>query len=255
MSGRGYYWVMTTLVRNQALPLGEAMSPRDAASAHEAISPREAVSARDAISARDAALPCEAVSSREAVAAREGVASAEAVACGELLARLRGRDRAALGQIVGRHGAAMARAAYLYLGDAHAAEDAVQDAMLAAWDAAKRTNGDTPLRAWLLGIVLNRCRKHRRTAARRRRREQAHHELKLADATPMRDDGFDEQVDRVRAALAELTEPLRCVVILRYEQGLSVAQTAAALGVPEGTVKRRCHDALAKLRVLLRGER
>ncbi len=167
-----------------------------------------------------------------------------------LLDRLRGRDEAALAQIARMYGDRLTRVAYLHLSDAHAAEDAAQDALIAAWDGAGRTGTQTPLWPWLLGILFNRCRKHMRSLSRRRRREMAAHELRMSHGAA--DPVVDDRIELVRAALAGLSEPLRCVVILRFEQGLSVADTAAALNVPEGTVKRRCHDALGAVREQLR---
>lgn len=168
-----------------------------------------------------------------------------------LLARLRAGDQAALAQLTRAYGAALTRAAYLHMGDGHAAEDATQDALLAAWDGARRTTERTPLWPWLLGITFNCCRKHLRSLSRRRRREHHAHELKLVNASDESNGQQDDRLTALRQALLQLTEPLRCVVILRYEQSLSVAETAEALGLPEGTVKRRCHDAIAKLRQLM----
>ncbi len=167
-----------------------------------------------------------------------------------LLDRLRQGDAAALAQVARHYSDRLARVAYLHLSDAHAAEDVTQEALIAAWDAAARTRQVTPLWPWLLGILFNRCRTHLRGLSRRRRRERAAHELRLSHVET--ETAVDDRVEHVRHALAGLSEPLRCVVILRFEQSLSVADTAAALGVPEGTVKRRCHDALNQLRDALR---
>ncbi len=165
-----------------------------------------------------------------------------------LLADLRRRDRRALASVADRFGPTLTRVAYLHLGDAHAAEDAAQDALLAAWDAARRTSETTVLRPWLLGILLNVCRKHHRTMTRRRRREQVAHDLN-AGCRP--DASLTPQLDRreqLALALRELDEPMRAVVILRFAQDMSVAETAQALGLLEGTVKSRCHTALRRMR-------
>ena len=85
-----------------------------------------------------------------------------------ILARLRERSRDALTLLVNTHGERLTRAAWLYLGDAHAAQDAAQDALIAAWDGAGRTTQQTVLGAWLMGILINCCRKQVRAATRRR---------------------------------------------------------------------------------------
>ena len=53
----------------------------------------------------------------------------------------------------------------------------------------------------------------------------------------------------------QLDERLRAVVTLRYEQGLSIDETAEALMIPAGTVKSRTHAAIERLRKTMRIDR
>ena len=167
-----------------------------------------------------------------------------------ILLGLRARDRSALGELAEGFGAALARAAYLYLGDAGLAADAAQEAMIAAWDGAPRTGETTRLRPWIFGILFNRARKISRTESRRRSRERKSAAERPREAVAG-DDGLDrdERLEALRRALARLEAASREVIILRYERGLGVAEAAEALGVPEGTVKSRTHAALARLRL------
>lgn len=167
----------------------------------------------------------------------------------DLLERMRNRDGAAFEKIVLEYGAPLSRAAYLYLGDAHEAADVAQDVFIAAWDGAWRTTDKTPLRAWLFGILFHMCRKRRRTFARRRRREEKA-AGRRPSFTPAPWEGVEagERLEALREALAGLEGPLREVILLRYEQGMSVAETAEALDIPEGTVKSRTHNAIGVLR-------
>ena len=89
----------------------------------------------------------------------------------ELLAGMRRKDRQAFAMVIRHFSPDLTKAAYLYLGDGHDAEDAAQETFLAAWDAARRTSGRTNLSHWLFGILMNRCRKHIRSARRRRKRD------------------------------------------------------------------------------------
>lgn len=166
----------------------------------------------------------------------------------DLLRRLQTRDLSALEDLTQRFGQAITRTAYLQLGDAHAAEDVAQDTLLAAWYGASRTRDDTAIWPWLLGITYNRCRKHWRTLARRRRREQSSNEKHNARCDDEQSALDEHRLSQVRTALADLSAKLRIVVILRYFEGLSVRETAGALQLPEGTVKRRSHVAITKLR-------
>jgi RNA polymerase sigma factor (sigma-70 family) len=102
-----------------------------------------------------------------------------------------------------------------------------------------------------LGILMNRCRKHIRAAVRRRRRERA-----AARRRAALDNGVatDDRLRAVQAALDQLSPQHRELVILRFHQGLDVEQTGRALGIPAGTVKSRCHAAIARLRQIVEAQ-
>lgn len=192
----------------------------------------------------------------EVAAGREAEAGLEADAASEhaaLLDRLRRKDAQALTALTREFSSALTRTAWLYLGDAHAAEDAAQETLIAAWDGASRTTASTSLRSWLMGILINRCRLHVRSAQRRRRRERQAIALRVI---PAADGGRDvERLGALRVAMDSLDGAHREVVLLRFHQGLSVEQAAAALGVPAGTVKSRCHAAIARLRQAMEAQR
>lgn len=128
--------------------------------------------------------------------------------------------------------------------DASAAEDAVQDALVAL--AGETT--DAPLavgvRAWLFRAVRDRARSGLRAGRRRRRREsQAARPEAAAPRTPER-----ETVDLVERALALLDDGAREAVRLRHALDLDYREVAAVLGTSEGAARVRVHRALEKLR-------
>ena len=166
-----------------------------------------------------------------------------------LLARLRARQKAALEELAVQFSQPLTRAAYVYLGDADAAQDAAQDTLIAAWDGASRTSEQTALRPWLFGVLFNCCRKQLRSLARRRKREES--TARGETFSPASDIADRENQQRLQAAMAELPEDLRQIVVLRFEQQFSVEETASALGIPQGTVKSRLHAALERLRTML----
>ena len=133
----------------------------------------------------------------------------------------------------------LVRSAYLLTGDYQRAEDLVQEALVRAamrWDVLREGNPD----AWVRTVVY---REHVSWWRRRRR------EL-LVDAVPevaSYDVASLPEGDLV-AALAGLTWSQRAVVLLRFAEDLSVAETAEVLGVSGGTVKRQTSVALARLR-------
>ncbi|MDC1142498.1 RNA polymerase sigma factor [Planctomycetota bacterium] len=172
----------------------------------------------------------------------------ELVAATKLATRLKRRDRDAIEELSEMFGNALSRAAWVYLGDHHAAADVVQETLITAWDSARKLKKESNLRPWLFGILFNRCRKVLRTLSRRRKREEraglARYETNESPDT-----------EPLHRALRQLDADSRKVVVLRYLEEMNVEQTALALGIAEGTVKSRTHTALQKLKQLMETSR
>jgi RNA polymerase sigma factor (sigma-70 family) len=163
-------------------------------------------------------------------------------------------DEAALAELYDRFGRIAYGLALRVVRDATLAEDAVQDAFLAAWrTAASFDPGRGKASTWLLTLV------HRRAVDLVRREERRRAEP--LDADPWAGGVSTDETAEVRAerrrvqgALAQLPPDLRQALELAYYGGLSQSELADRLGVPLGTVKSRMFVALARLRDLL-GER
>ncbi len=171
-----------------------------------------------------------------------------------LVERARGGDQGAFGELVERHSDIAHRTAYLITGSAVEAQDAAQDAFVAAWRALPRFRAGEPLRPWLLRIVSNTARNRRRASGRREGAELRLAERSRVGAAAASPEGSAEAAEgraRLLGALAALTERDREVVVLRHVVGLSVGETAAVLGCREGTVKSRLARALERLRTVL----
>jgi RNA polymerase sigma-70 factor (sigma-E family) len=134
---------------------------------------------------------------------------------------------------------ALRRLAYLLTGDWSEAEDLVQDALVRCERRWRGIASDDP-HAYVRRAVVNGASNWRR----RRRLE-----LPLSDdaAVPDHAPGVDARVVLL-AALRRLPVDQRQVLVLRYFEQLSEAQTAQALGIPPGTVKSRTARALEALR-------
>jgi len=170
-----------------------------------------------------------------------------------LVDRARRGHAGAYDEIVHRYTEMAFRTAYLVTGSAADAEEAVQDAFVKAHRALGRFRAGAPFRPWLLRIVGNEARNRRRAAGRR-----AALELRAARLEPGRgvadpEAAVEAAADRraLLAALDALPEEQRLVVTCRHLLQLSVEETAAALAVPEGTVKSRLARALDRLREVL----
>jgi RNA polymerase sigma factor (sigma-70 family) len=170
-----------------------------------------------------------------------------------LVRHAREGDAGAYGELVTMHQAAAFRVAYLLLGSAADAEDAAQEGFVRAYLALARFRDGEPFRPWLLQVVGNEARNRRRARGRRDGMlDRAMSAVRGGDepsaVAPERLVLASETRVEVLEALATLDEGERQVVTCRYLLELSEAETAAALGIPAGTVKSRLHRGLRRLR-------
>ena len=131
----------------------------------------------------------------------------------------------------------------LTCGSRPAAEDAVQEALLRAWERSEKGEEIESLKAWVTTVALNLARSGlRRLSSERRARSRLH----LSDLG----EPSAERVD-VERALSALPRRQREAVVLRYYLQLDTSETAAALGMSEGTVKSTLSRARAALAIAL----
>jgi RNA polymerase sigma-70 factor (sigma-E family) len=147
--------------------------------------------------------------------------------------------------------ASLHRTAYLLCGDWHQADDLVQEALAKAYSHWRKVQEAENPAAYVRRILINESRR----SWRRNRNAAPRTDVHLAD-TPVADmsDGVANRAELLQA-LRSLSAGQRATVVLRYLEGLSERETAAALGCSEGTVKSQTSRALIKLKsVLNRGE-
>ena len=156
-------------------------------------------------------------------------------------------DRDALATLYARHGQAVFAHLVLVVGDRTLSEEILQDTMLAAWRGADGFRGDATVRSWLISIARrqarDRLRRHRFTII---------DDESLPD-TPAADPGPEQRVlqraeaAEVATAIGQLGPAHREVLSLVFGADLTLAETAALLQVPLGTVKSRLSAARAAL--------
>ena len=166
--------------------------------------------------------------------------------------------------VVAGHADRLYTLALRLLGDRRDAEEVAQDALVRAYRAMagypRERVAELRLRPWLASIAVNLARNRRRRVDDRRPPNQLE---------PMLDGGFDLPTDdrgwgapgstadrretqrELAAALLRLNVTVRAAVVLRHVDGLSLAETAEALGRPEGTIKAQVHRGLRELRTIL----
>ncbi len=159
---------------------------------------------------------------------------------GELVSAIARGDDRAFAEFVDRHGAWAMGVGGRLSGNRADGEDSVQESLLFLIERASTLVVTDSIRPWLYTVIRRRAqhrRRDRRAAEPMTRTVIADHETVAA-----------EPDERLRRAVASLSDPVREVLYLRVVDGLSVAQTALALEIPEGTVKSRLAAALASLR-------
>jgi len=165
--------------------------------------------------------------------------------------------------VVTRHLPRFYRSAYRQLGNAADAEDAVQDAMLAAYKHLDQFRGQAQMSTWLTAIVTNCARMHLRKRPRQSQvsLDEPHGKdqkyclsERLAHSGPSPEEEYRNSELRIRLlqSVAQLSPALRRAFQLRDLEGRSVKEAAQVLGVAEGTVKAQLSRARAKVIRLMR---
>ncbi|MFH8625882.1 sigma-70 family RNA polymerase sigma factor [Streptomyces vietnamensis] len=157
-----------------------------------------------------------------------------------------------LGTIMREHRDALVSYAEKMLGDHGLAEDIVQETVIRAWRNIDRLHGmEGSVRGWLFTVTRNLVVDWVRKPHARREA------IGVTCSDPVsRADGTDAVHDAlmVRPLLHRLSPEHRAVLVHIYLCDRSINETAGILGVPTGTVKSRQHNALRKLREVVRPE-
>lgn len=144
------------------------------------------------------------------------------------------------------------RIARAMLGDESEARDATQDAFVSAWRELPRLREPERFDAWLRRILVNACRAQMRV--RKRVREIR---LEVIADPPAPGPSLSEQLgatDTLARAFDRIGGDKRALLVLHHLDHASVADIAASLGIPTGTVKWRLHDAREALQRALVAE-
>ena len=190
----------------------------------------------------------------------------------QLVERLKRRDEAAFSELVRLYQTRIFRLVLRMLGDRAEAEDVAQEVFITVFKAIDSFRGDSKLSTWMYRVATNHC-KNRIKYLDRRARGKKQELDELAEHGTLESASMssssqiarpDQQVEAnqieliVRAAIGELDEDQRELVILRDVENLSYEEIQQITGLPEGTVKSRLHRArlaLAKAVAKATGDR
>jgi len=159
-----------------------------------------------------------------------------------LVARASRGDVEAFRRLVQEHSGLVHRVAFRVLG-VDEAQDASQEVWIRVWRNIKSFRGESAFSTWLYRITVNTCLSVRQREARRGEREYSGDELPYlpeppgGDADPETATLSAERRDEIQAALQHVRAEHRAALVLRHMEGLSYAEIAEVLEVPDGTAK------------------
>ena len=162
----------------------------------------------------------------------------------ELIAAINRGDAAAFEVLYFRYRDWVAALAFRFTGDNDAALDVLQETFLYVLRKFPGFRLTANFKTFLYPAVRNLSIAARRKAERYQASEEHLRQLENTPAAPSRESGGGE----LDVVLASLSEEHREVILLRFVDGLSLAEIAEATDIPLGTVKSRLHNALQTLR-------
>ncbi|HEX7091452.1 MAG TPA: RNA polymerase sigma factor [Longimicrobiales bacterium] len=167
-----------------------------------------------------------------------------------LIQRTLGGDDLAARELYDAHVDRVYRLAYRLTGDDELARDCTQETFIRAFQHLGEFRGASALSTWLHSIAVSVCLNTLRTVRRLRRR---HADLEEADrADPGDAPGIEPDVrERLKAAIDELPELYRVVLVMHDLEGYTHEEIGAALGMAAGTSKARLSRARGRLREAL----
>ena len=174
----------------------------------------------------------------------------------DLIKRCQSGNSQALEEIVRQYQNQVYNIAYGMLGNPEDAQDITQDVFLCVWEKIGQFRFKSRFSTWLYRIVTNLCINEKN---RQQRRQTSPTEMDDSQAwtpidhvTPEKEALLAEQREMLQAALAQLKEDYRKILILREMENLSYEELAEVLSCSIGRVKSRLHEARIALRKILK---
>ncbi len=173
-----------------------------------------------------------------------------------LVSRCRTGDKDAWGILFTRYRQRLFGLCYQFVADFQESEDLVQEIFLKLTRVLDKYDSSQSFKAWLTAVGRNHCIDHYRKHAKRRRQlltgEDVFRTIPDRSPGPMKRAVRKEEAERLRRALADLSEKLREAVVLRDIQGYTYEEVGKRLKIPVGTVKSRLNRGREDLAGILR---
>ena len=177
-----------------------------------------------------------------------------------LVARASRGDVEAFTKLVKAHSSLVYRVSLRMLGSDDA-EDASQEVWVRVWRNIRGFRGESAFSTWLYRITMNTCLSMRQRESRRQDQEYSGDEMPYlpeppgGDADPEAEALSAERREEIEAALGHVRAEHRAALVLRHMEGLSYAEIAEVLQVPDGTAKGWVSRGRATLLIALAQQR
>lgn len=175
----------------------------------------------------------------------------------DLMLLLRRDHIKAFEALVVRHQKMIQGYACRFLGCTDLGEEVAQEVFLTLWTERMRYSGQGQFKSFLLKLVYNRCHVFARGRQRHRKKMEKLEACVPAlesDNAPLRCVVESVRSGEIQRALAEIPEPMRHAIVLRYNSGLSIREIAEITGKPAGTVKSNLFRGLKLLHKVFTGD-
>lgn len=168
----------------------------------------------------------------------------------QLIHRAQQGDRRALNQLFSGWYQPVYAIAYRYFGEVEPAREVCQQAFLQVQQKLGTLKDPASFRVWLYRMVINLCHSEARRLSARRRHYEGYREVRSLGVAPGPDDLYQrrERTEIVLAALQQIPEEQRAVIIMKEYEGLKFREIAEVLELSESTVKSRLYYGLKALR-------
>lgn len=146
------------------------------------------------------------------------------------------------------------RTAYMYVKDAHLAEDIFQDVFIKVNQKLNTFQGNSSIKTWIIRITINTCKDYLKSAWNKRVVPiTEYHENTLSSQDNYEAVENAEDNKQIRNLVMSLPDKYKDVLLCTYYHGMTISEAAAMLNIAEGTAKSRLSRAKDKLRHYLEG--
>ena len=165
-----------------------------------------------------------------------------------IVERARGGDREAFAHLVGQVSDSLFAVAYRILRETGAAEDALQNALIATWQQLPKLRDASLFEAWSQRILVRACYAE---YGRRRRFASIVRVIDINGSSTSDDSRILADRDELDRAFRQIPIDHRAVFVLHHYVGLPLVEIAETLGIPAGTARSRLHSATQALRKVM----